>query len=66
LSDFRNRGKNLKANQIKALRFGAILEIVVKISKLIKSRLWRFDAILKIGVKILKLMKSRLCVLARF
>jgi hypothetical protein len=33
---------------------------VVKISKLIKSKLWRFDAILKIVVKISKLIKSRL------
>jgi hypothetical protein len=39
LSDFQNRGKNLKANQIKALRFDAILKIKVKISKLMKSRL---------------------------
>jgi hypothetical protein len=69
LSDFRNRGKNLKANQIKALRFDAIFKIGVKISKLIKSKRWRFDAIYRgknIGVKISNLMKSKLCVLARF
>jgi hypothetical protein len=39
LRDFQNRGKNLKANQIKALRFDAIFKIGVKISKLMKSRL---------------------------
>jgi hypothetical protein len=39
LSDFRNQGKNLKANEIKALRFGAIFKIKVKISKLMKSKL---------------------------